>query len=528
MKKTKVFITLALVFMLLFSYVMPALADEDEELPAEGISAAEDAEKKTVDSTTLQSYEAEVTIETNNNGDVLNLFKIVDVTIGANNELTYKFTDVFKEYIAATEGLTLNIDEYVNKDSKYHTDADELKKLLGGFAKFTKESSKTPDFTTEETDGTGKTTFDVPVGQFVAIGAGNSQEVLIYQTISIEVAPFIENNEYKVYDKYQLNMKTSEANIAKSIYKIAGETPKIEGTDRETANITDTISYRLDIDVPTYPVGATNTTFYVDDEATSGLTFAPDTLVVYGLAENAEENDKEELVGEQIMKITTPEDKNGFFIDFVYDKIKQYSKIIVTYDADLNENATLDKIQGNKNTALLVYSNAPFNGDTVETHPVDENGYATKEKNERVYTYGMRIIKINEEDLLLPGAEFEIYTNEECTGTPVRRDLVTSDTEEDGRGRVDVKGLAAGTYYVKETKAPAGYKLNSTVHEVVLGVDETVDADGYVCLEVVNIAGGTLPSTGGMGTVIFTVVGIILAGGAALLLITKKRMNNNM
>lgn len=530
MKKTKLFITLALVFMLLFSYVMPALAVEgDEELPVvEGISAAATAKKVTVDSTTLASYKANVTIETGNNGDTLKLFKIVDVTIAENNELTYEFTADFKAYIEA-EGLSLTVDQYVNKDSEYHTNPNTLKELLGGFAAYTKKEEVTLNEQPLVVDGND--TFKVPAGQFVAVGAGNSKDALIYQTISIEVAPFIEDNEYKVYDNYQLNMKTSQPSISKVIESINGETPRKEDgyEDRKTADIKDSINYKLEINVPTYPDKATNTTFYVSDEADEGLTFLPDTLKVYGIAENSET--EEELVGTQVMTITT-EDMNGFIIDFTYSKIKEYSRILVRYDAELNENAVLGGEIGNCNNAKLAYSNAPFNGTTV-TSPIDfgedgKPGYALLDDTEEVYTYGMKILKINEEDLLLPGAEFEIYTNEECTGTPVKSDLVTSDEEGTSYGTIYVKGLAAGTYYVKETKAPAGYKLDSKVHTVVLGVNEDADEDGYVKLEVVNIAGGTLPSTGGMGTVIFTVVGIALAGGAALLLITKKRMSNNI
>ena len=93
-------------------------------------------------------------------------------------------------------------------------------------------------------------------------------------------------------------------------------------------------------------------------------------------------------------------------------------------------------------------------------------------------------------------------------------------------------GLAEGTYYLKETKAPAGYNQLSDVIEVV--VDKNKDAEYTIgevtyeifnSTEVVNNSGVELPSTGGQGTMLMITIGTMMAIAFAVLLITQKKMS---
>lgn len=88
-------------------------------------------------------------------------------------------------------------------------------------------------------------------------------------------------------------------------------------------------------------------------------------------------------------------------------------------------------------------------------------------------------------------------------------------------GKATVNGLAAGTYYLQEDKAPNGYNKLTAREPVIL----TEDATAAVALEVTNNAGTALPSTGGMGTTIFYIIGSILVIGAGVVLVARKRMN---
>ena len=104
-----------------------------------------------------------------------------------------------------------------------------------------------------------------------------------------------------------------------------------------------------------------------------------------------------------------------------------------------------------------------------------------------------------------------------------------------GTGKFNIVGLDAGTYTLLETTTPSGYNtcepitviISATHTEKKEGTDATTDLTNSKNMnnKVVNKKGSTLPSTGGMGTTIFYVVGSILVLGAAILLITKKRMS---
>ena len=97
--------------------------------------------------------------------------------------------------------------------------------------------------------------------------------------------------------------------------------------------------------------------------------------------------------------------------------------------------------------------------------------------------------------------------------------------------KLNFKGLDSGTYYLREIEAPNGY--NKLADDEEVKIEPTTDTENNkmslaaVTAEINNNSGSELPSTGGMGTTIFYVLGSILLFGAAVLLITKKRMNGN-
>lgn len=135
--------------------------------------------------------------------------------------------------------------------------------------------------------------------------------------------------------------------------------------------------------------------------------------------------------------------------------------------------------------------------------------------------YAIHIKKINVSKQPLAGAEFMLYSDAECTKA------VTSDvyTTVSPTGDVTIYGLSEGTYYLKETKAPAGY--NPITKPIKVVVNASTATNYVVTITVTNSNNFLLPQTGGAGTLLFTVGGlalIVLAG--ALLFLNKKKSAN--
>lgn len=228
--------------------------------------------------------------------------------------------------------------------------------------------------------------------------------------------------------------------------------------------------------------------------------------------------------------------------------------IIVDYTAKLNSSAQIG-LPGNENEAKLTYSNKP-----------DQSGEGTPSTAETpkdkviVFTYKLDTTKVDSKDAntKLQGAEFKLK-NSENKYAVVTDGKVTSWNDEgttltsDEQGLFSVTGLDAGTYYLHETKAPAGYNLpasdftveitattvngqnwSGTAADALTALQVKVDGgtaingniqDGNVAINIANTQGSSLPSTGGMGTVMLYVAGVavLVLAGATLVMALRRR-----
>jgi len=203
----------------------------------------------------------------------------------------------------------------------------------------------------------------------------------------------------------------------------------------------------------------------------------------------------------------------------------------------VNENA----VYINENSANITYQNKP--GETTDATPSEKN----------VYTYGIDLTKNGDKSADadgLDGAEFTLAAaNGEMisilvNGTKVdvngnSKDKFQTTTVGNKKGKLVFKGLKAGTYTLTETKSPSGYSLAKNPITIVITAkedgslaDATVDGisvknnmteDGVVPVGLQNKSGFNLPATGGMGTYLFTIGGLVIMAGAALLLIASKK-----
>lgn len=285
------------------------------------------------------------------------------------------------------------------------------------------------------------------------------------------------------------------------------------------------------------------------DTLSEGITYdGPDSVVIES---KGNPGNRYDITDSSTIDISKLESQNYFEVN-IHD-VKACAKdagfdlndgatITFTYTAHLNEKATVNTTSGptdNKNSVQLQYSNNPRPGDYWGTTPKSEV---------YVFTYQLNNTKRAETEngTPLPGAGFRLYSNEACHDEDEIKLKMNDDgtysrdfsTEGKGvemisgqDGQFNVKGLDAGTYYLKETTPPSGYSACAN-KEIVISATHNgnhVELDSSkLSTTIINKKDGgiTLPSTGGIGTTIFYVVGGGLMVAAIVLLVTKKRMEN--
>lgn len=286
-----------------------------------------------------------------------------------------------------------------------------------------------------------------------------------------------------------------------------------------------TVTFKITGKVPDY-TGFTKYTYLITDTMTNGLTFKDDVKVMVG---------SEDKTNDCIITYDATNAPQTFTVSIpVWDeKYEIGANIEVTYTATVNKDA-IAIISSNK--AKLTYSNDPTTDEVTDSQTEEQKVYTSKIVIDKFETGKQETVK-------LPGAEFVLYKEvtpegaTEATKVYYKQDDTTkavtwvntiakATTVKTGEhGEAFFEGLADGTYYLVETKAPAGYNQLTGPQEVKVAGSTTDTTKLSVTAKVANSTGTTLPSTGGMGTTVFYVLGAVLVVGAGVLLVTKKRMS---
>lgn len=316
-----------------------------------------------------------------------------------------------------------------------------------------------------------------------------------------------------------------------------------------SANYGETVNFKISVNATAFNGDKEITNYYIKDILSAGFSEATITAVTV--------NDTA-ITADAGYTITKQDDADGnhvFEINIPYDSDAYGSNatIEVTYSAIVQNTAVLAGADGNTNTANFTWIEAD------DPNP-DPDYPSTNEKKTNTYVYALGILKVDQEGNKLSGAEFTVKDSEGNTiyakGSGGVYEYCASSAEgaksqfdTDANGILVIKGVAAGEYEVTEAIAPLGYNLLLSPVTVEAEIAEAytttityyLDADGQVTdtvtetvknedagynvagIVVVNNAGTELPSTGGIGTTIFYILGGILLVGAGVLLFVRRR-----
>ena len=315
------------------------------------------------------------------------------------------------------------------------------------------------------------------------------------------------------------NAVMEEKNVLPPVEKEVKEDSTGDWGDKNTAEIGQTVEFQTTIGAKP---GAES--YVLHDVMSAGLTLDPDSIVATGLIKGQDAN-----TGDYHVVTTGLNDGCTFEVVFhqsYLDTIAKDTDIVVAYSAVLNENAVIAG-DGNSNKTQLKFG--------------EDSDYETTWDETKTYTFKVDVVKTDEKDKVLDGAQFKLYSAK-TGGNEIPLVQVSNGVyrlAKDGEpgveyittvnGQLEIKGFDANTnYYLEETKAPDGYnKLAERVEIPVKdsNLEASVSNDTWQSggVHVVNKTGSLLPTTGGIGTTIFYALGGALVLGVIAVFLARKR-----
>lgn len=433
------------------------------------------------------------------------LYKVLDLESFSGDNYSYKVAQGWEDFFSTGKGnnyITINENNYANwtankDDATYRVFAQEALEYANS-----KTLKPTKTYTTKA-DQTSITETGLALGYYLL---DSSVGTLCSLSSS------------------QPDVTINEKNDVPSVHKKVHN--GTDYVDSNNANIGDTIHFQTTIDVKK---GAQS--YVLHDVLSKGLKLITDTTSLHDSPVYITDSDSYVLNKDNNNDYTFTETKDGFTITFTDSYLKSKEDkdytLLVTYSATLTDAAVIGA-EGNKNKTYLTYG-----VDSESTHSTTTT-----------YTFGIPVFKYTDTNTPLPGAQFILSTDSTCqdetknlkfslneSGKYRFNTNGTATLKSQSDGYINIEGLKAGTYYLKETKAPKGYNLLKNPVEIRIDSAGKIYVDGSTKentgnVEVKNNSGTLLPSTGGAGTTMIYLVGALLVLGSCVVLASKRRSNS--
>ena len=463
-----------------------------------------------------------ITISNAAKGETYTIYKLFDATVSEDGKS-----------IAYTGTVPPSLNTYFTADTNGYISATGAAKDGENMSEGLKAALKawTADATataTAESDGSALNFKGLKYGYYVVTTTQGNQVISVDSTMPNAI---IVDKNSSTPEGLRKTASSNDVSIGDEVtYTVRFETSNYFGAGKEAKKI---VSYTIEDTLPDFLSNVTVTSIIVDNDGDSTTT-----------------KDQADVTAQFVDKKIVIDWYDEANSKFLHDN---GATVTITYTAKVTEKAHID---GNGNTNKVTVTWTTEGGEP----PVP----GKLEKEETIYTYAIALKKVDNKGKTLPGAVFEfpfyVKSTADATdgayiyaGTTAGEGLTNQITTPEN-GVIVVKGVKSGDYEITEFKAPAGYnKLTApvTVEAVKTGETSThttvyLDKDGNKVNEsakvfevkvdidtiaatavvVVNKAGTELPSTGGMGTTVFYVLGAVLVLGAVVLLVTKKRMSD--
>lgn len=518
MKRCKKIISVLLIVMLIAVQLIPILnvkAEGVEFILSDTVTKADDPNSKLI-----TNNDVTITVTNFENTSTAKVFgyKIIDVFYNeATNEVSYQFTEEFQNFLDSNETYKdLTIERYfeLTSDNPAGTASESvittstLNILLSSYL-ISRADSTSVKFQKSGNDESGYVaSATVEVGVYLLEGTGTRD---IYGVMSANAVPTInESGEWIITSPTIVAKKSAVSNELLTVTK--------QVMDVKQMLMTVELEYKVTIpELPTNAIDKENKKQFAFKVYTAGFESTMLLTLKNGEVELAVDENGSVFNGEELIENIVVSDGTVQIVDITKLENRNFTAI---YTHDISSEDIVFGEAGNNFIAMTSYDSKQYE---------NSNYSAFTMLTAAAYSYAISVQNLEKdtEDVLLNGANYELYRSYDAA-TNTLSDKVDIDFVIMEGGAITAV-TEPGKYYVKQVRAPSGYRLSKEIVEIDVNTGSVNEQDAGIYMGIVyNEKMWFLPSTGGIGTVIYTLVGlsVVAISTYGIVYYRKKRISN--